>query len=101
LRHQSLLAYANYRFFKVAVAVMALTIAAYLYDNPPRTQRRHVARLHPRDDRRAAHPVAPVVRHSQAALRHRSVTPSRGSAHVYLGATLIVIATLHAAFQVD
>jgi len=35
LRHQSLLEYANYRYFKVATLVIALAIGVYVWDKPP------------------------------------------------------------------
>ena len=35
MRHQSLLAYAGYRYLKVTVVVIALAIGAYLWDRPP------------------------------------------------------------------
>jgi len=102
LRHQSLLAYANYRFFKIAVAVVALTVAAYLWDTPP-------------GGRNGGTVLGYTLGTIGALLilwllwfgiRKRRYNAgavtllSWLSAHVYLGTTLIVIATLHAAFQV-
>ncbi len=35
MRHQSLLAYGRYLYFKVALAVVAAVVIAYLWDKPP------------------------------------------------------------------
>jgi hypothetical protein len=102
LRHQSLLAYANYRHLKVAVAVVAVTVGAYLWHRPPGG---------PSGGTWLGYTLGTVagllvlwllwfgVRKRQYAAKG---APLVGwlSAHVYLGTALIVIATLHAAFQV-
>ena len=102
MRHQSLLAYARYRHLKIAAAVVAVTVAAYAWHRPP-------------FGRYGGSGLGYTLGTVGALLilwlmwfgvRKRSYTSTAGtllgwlSAHVYLGATLIVIATLHAAFQV-
>jgi hypothetical protein len=102
LRHQSLLGYARYRYFKVAVVVLAAAVGAYLWDRPP-------------GGRNGGTWLGYTLGTVGALLilwllwfgiRKRQYDRGAGlllgwlSAHVYLGTTLIVIATLHAAFQV-
>lgn len=103
MRHQSLLAYANYRFAKVAAAVVVLTIAAYAWDKPPGG---------PGGGTWLGYTLGTIgallilwllwfgVRKRKYATGTTTTLLAWLSAHVYLGATLIVIATLHAAFQV-
>ena len=102
MRHQSLLAYANYRYFKVTVAVVALAVGVYAWDRPPGG---------PGGGTWLGYTLGTVgalliLWLMWFGVRKRSYTSTAGtllgwlSAHVYLGATLIVIATLHAAFQV-
>jgi len=102
LRHQSLLEYANYRYFKFAALVIALAVGWYVWDNPPGG---------PNGGTWLGYTLGTVgallilwllwfgIRKRRYS---RGTIPLLGwlSAHVYLGATLIVIATLHAAFQV-
>jgi hypothetical protein len=102
MRHQSLLAYANYRYLKVAAAVVVATIAVYALDHPP-TGRYGGTLLG-----YALGTIGTVLIGWLAwfGARKRQYRSTAGtlqgwlSAHVYLGATLIVIATLHAAFQI-
>ena len=102
LRHQSLLAYANYRYFKIAVAVGVLTAGAYLWDNPP-GGRNGGTWLGYTLGTIGALLILWLLWFGVRKRRYGTGSvPLLGwlSAHVYLGATLIVIATLHAAFQV-
>jgi hypothetical protein len=102
LRHQSLLAYGRYLYFKIALAVVAVVVAAYLWDKPP-------------GGRNGGTVLGYTLGTIGALLilwllwfgiRKRRYETGKVpllawmSAHVYLGTTLIVIATLHAAFQV-
>jgi hypothetical protein len=102
VRHQSLLGYARFRWAKIAAALVAATIAAYALDDPPHG--------------RYGGSVLGYVLGTVGALlilwltwfgvRKRQYQSTAGtvlgwmSAHVYLGTALLVIATLHAAFEV-
>lgn len=102
MRHQSLLAYANYRYFKIAVLVIAATAGVYLWHRPPGG---------PSGGTWLGYTLGTLagllvlwllwfgVRKRQYRAQG---APLLGwlSAHVYLGTALIVIATLHTAFQV-
>jgi hypothetical protein len=102
VRHQSLLAYAKYRYLKVSAAVVVATIAAYAWHRPPGG----------RDGGTwlgytlGTAGVLLIIWLAWFGVRKRQYGSTAGtllgwlSAHVYLGVTLIVIATLHAAFQV-
>ena len=101
MRHQSLLAYAHYRFLKVAVAVVALTIGVYAWDKPPGG---------PNGGTWLGYTLGTIAALLILWLLWFGIRKRRYgigaatllawlSAHVYLGATLIVLATLHAAFQ--
>ena len=102
MRHQSLLAYAKYRYLKVAAAVVVATIAAYAWHRPPGG---------PYGGTGLGYTLGTVgvlliIWLAWFGVRKRQYSSTAGtllgwlSAHVYLGVTLIVIATLHAAFQV-
>jgi len=102
LRHQSLLAYANYRYFKVTVAVVALAVGVYAWDRPPGG---------PGGGTWLGYTLGTVgallilwlLWFGVRKRRYGAAgAPLLGwlSAHVYLGTTLLVIATLHAGFQV-
>jgi len=102
LRHQSVLAFARYRYLKLAAALVVTAIAAYAWHRPPNgayggtwlgyTLGTIGALL--------------VVLLLYYGVRKRRFASTAGtlrgwlSAHVYLGTALIVVATLHAAFQV-
>jgi hypothetical protein len=102
LRHQSLLAYGSYRFCKIAVLVVALTVGAYLWDNPPGGRNGGTWLGYTLGTIGALLILWLLwfgIRKRQ--YDHGATTLLAWlSAHVYLGVTLIVIATLHAAFQV-
>ncbi|MEP7181650.1 MAG: hypothetical protein ABI886_05640 [Betaproteobacteria bacterium] len=102
MRHQSLLAYAKYRYLKVAAAVVAVTVAAYALHRPP---------AGPYGGTWLGYVLGTVgalmiLWLLWFGVRKRRYSSTAGtllgwlSAHVYLGTTLLVIATLHAAFQV-
>ena len=101
MRHQSLLEYANFRYFKVAVVVVALAIGAYMWDKEPGG---------PNGGTWVGYGLGTfgallilwLLWFGIRKRRYSGTVPLIGwlSAHVYLGVTLIVVATLHAAFQV-
>lgn len=102
VRHQSLLAYANYRYLKLAALVVAGSIVAYATHRPPGG---------PYGGTWLGYTLGTVGALLIFGLlwfgvRKRQYRSTAGtllgwlSAHIYLGVTLIVIATLHAAFQV-
>lgn len=102
VRHQSLLAYARYRYLKVTVVVVALTVGLYVWHRPP---------TGPYGGTWLGYTLGTVAALlvlwlSFFGVRKRRYRSTLGtlqgwlSAHVYLGAALLVIATLHAAFQV-
>jgi len=102
VRHQSLLAYARYRYLKVTVVVIGLVIAAYIWHRPPNG---------PYGGTWLGYTLGTVsallvLWLTYFGVRKRRYRSTLGtlqgwlSAHVYLGASLLAIATLHAAFQV-
>ncbi len=102
MRHQSLLAYARYRYLKVTTVVVALVIGAYIWHRPPNG---------PYGGTWLGYTLGTlsallVLWLLLIGVRKRRYRSTMGtvqgwlSAHVYLGASLLVIATLHAAFQV-
>ena len=102
MQHQSLLAYARYRYLKVAAVVVALVIGVYIWDRPPNG---------PYGGTWLGYTLGTVSALLVLWLLYFGVRKRRYkstfgtlqgwlSAHVYLGTSLLVIATLHAAFQV-
>ena len=102
MRHRSLLAYANYRYLKIAAAVSTAAILAYALERAPAGRYGGTWLGYTLGTIGAAM----IVWLAWFGVRKRRYRSTAGtvqgwlSAHVYLGATLIVIATLHAAFQV-
>jgi hypothetical protein len=97
-----LLAYAQYRYLKVAAVVVALAIGIYIWDRPPNG---------PYGGTWLGYTLGTVSALLVLWLLYFGVRKRRYkstfgtlqgwlSAHVYLGASLLVMATLHAAFQV-
>ena len=102
MRHRSLLAYANCRYLKIAAAVSAAAILAYALERAP-SGRYGGTWLGYTLGTIGALLVGWLAWFGVRKRQYRSTAGMlQGwlSAHVYLGATLIVIATLHAAFQV-
>jgi len=102
VRHQSILAYARYRYLKLSAALTIAAIALYALDRPPNG---------PYGGTWLGYTLGTVGALLIAWLlwfgvRKRRFGSTFGtlqewlSAHVYFGTTLIVIATLHAAFKV-
>jgi hypothetical protein len=102
LRHQSILAYERYRYLKLSAAVTLAVVAIYAWDRPPNG---------PYGGTWLGYTLGTIGALMIAWLawfgvRKRQFGSTAGtlqgwlSAHVYLGTTLIVIATLHAAFKV-
>ena len=102
MRHQSLLAYAKYRWAKIALAVIAATIAAYALDRSPHGHYGGSALGYTLGTIGAL--LIVWLTWFGVRKRHYSSTASTVlgwlSAHVYLGVALVVIATLHAGFEV-
>ncbi len=102
VRHQSLLAYAKYRYLKVAALVVAATIAAYALHRPPGGRYGGTWLGYTL----GTVGMLLIIGLAWFGVRKRQYSSTAGtllgwlSAHVYLGITLLVIATLHAAFQV-
>jgi len=101
LRHQSLLTYANYRWLKAAAFLVVLSIAGYAWYRPAGG---------PNGGTWVGYTLGTIgalliVWLAWFGVRKRNYVPASLllgwlSAHVYLGSTLIVVVTLHAAFQV-
>jgi len=102
VRHQSILAYANYRYLKLAAVAALATIALYAWHRPPNG---------PYGGTWLGYSLGTIGALLIGWLlwfgvRKRQYGSTAGmlqgwlSAHVYLGTTLILIATLHAAFKV-
>ena len=102
MRHQSILAYARYRYLKLAAALTLGAIILYAWDRPPNG---------PYGGTWLGYTLGTIGALIIAWLlwfgvRKRQFGSTVGtlqawlSAHVYFGTTLIVIATLHAAFKV-
>jgi hypothetical protein len=102
VRHQSFLAYAKFRWAKIAAVIVIAAVAAYALDRSPH-------------GRYGGSPTGYTLGTVGALLilwltwfgaRKRQYASTSGtvlgwlSAHVYLGTALLVVATLHAAFEV-
>ncbi len=102
VRHQSLLAYAKYRWAKIAFVVIAAAIAAYAFDRSPHGHYGGSALGYTL----GTIGVLLIAWLTWFGVRKRRYGSTAGtllgwlSAHVYLGVSLLVIATLHAAFEV-
>jgi hypothetical protein len=101
LRHYSILEYARFRWFKAAIALSAAAAALYLWHEPP---------LKPYGGTWLGYTLGTVAGLLTLWLlwygvRKRRYRSSLGtvqgwlSAHVYLGTALVVVATLHAGFE--
>ncbi len=100
-RHHSFLSHGNYRWLKIAILVSLIALLAYgLVDQQPR----------PNGGSWLGYTLGTIgalliLWLSLLGVRKRVMTPGRWSlkgwtsAHVYLGLALVVIATLHCAFQ--
>jgi hypothetical protein len=101
VRHRSILEYANFRWFKVALALCILSGAAYIWHDPP---------LKPYGGTWLGYTLGTIgalliVWLIWFGMRKRSYKSNVGSvqgwlsAHIYLGTALIVVATLHTGFE--
>jgi hypothetical protein len=102
VRHYSILEYARFRWFKIAVAISLVAAAAYLWHEPP---------VKPYGGTWLGYALGTVgalliLWLTYFGVRKRRYRSNVGtvqgwlSAHVYLGAALIVIVTLHTGFEV-
>jgi hypothetical protein len=102
LAHQSILAYARYRYLKLATVVLVAVVALYVWDRPPNGRYGGTWLGYTLGTIGALM----ILWLSWYGIRKRNYSSTAGmlqgwlSAHVYFGTILIVIATLHAAFKV-
>jgi hypothetical protein len=102
VRHQSLLAYAKHRWAKIAAAVVVAAIAAYALDRSPHGHYGGSATGYTLGTVGALL----ILWLTWFGVRKRQYRSTAGtmlgwlSAHVYLGTALLVVATLHTAFEV-
>ncbi len=100
--HQTILEYRHYRYLKIALLVVVVSIAAYVFQSAPVGKYGGT----PVGYALGIAAAAAVVWLMWIGVRKRQYTAAKTtlqgwlSAHVYLGATLIIVTTLHAAFQV-
>jgi hypothetical protein len=103
-RHQSILEFSGGRYFKLAVVLSVAAIAAYVWHEPP------YAYLKPYGGTWLGYTLGTIgavliLWLMLLGIRKRRYQSRMGtvlgwtSAHIYLGATLIVVVTLHAAFE--
>lgn len=101
MRHQSILEYARFRYFKAALALGVLAGAAYLWHDPP---------LKPYGGTWLGYALGTlgavlILWLTWFGVRKRRYASRLGtvqgwlSAHVYLGTALLVVATLHTGFE--
>ncbi len=100
--HRNLLLFRGARYLWWSVGLLLISGVLYATQGDgAAAERRHVAGLRARLDRCAAHRMAHAL-----GIRKRAYRSTMGSmqgwtsAHVYLGTALLIIATLHAGFQV-
>jgi hypothetical protein len=102
VRHQSLLAYAKYRWAKIAIVVVIAAIVAYAFDRSPHGHYGGSALGYTLGTIGALL----IVWLTWVGVRKRRYSSTSGtllgwlSAHVYLGTSLLVIVTLHAGFEI-
>jgi hypothetical protein len=102
LAHQSILAYARYRYLKVATVALVAVVALYAWDHPPNGRYGGTWLGYTLGTLGALM----ILWLSWYGVRKRKYSSTAGmlqgwlSAHVYFGTVLIVIATLHTAFKV-
>lgn len=102
MAHQSILAYARYRYLKLATVVLVAVVALYVWDRPPNGRYGGTWLGYTLGTIGALM----ILWLSWYGIRKRNYSSTAGmlqgwlSAHVYFGTILIVIATLHMAFKV-
>jgi hypothetical protein len=102
LAHQSILAYARYRYLKLATVALVAVVALYAWDRPPNGRYGGTWLGYTLGTIGALM----ILWLSWFGVRKRNYSSTAGmlqgwlSAHVYFGTVLIVIATLHMAFKV-
>jgi len=102
MQHRTVLEYGRYRYLKMAIVIVVASIIAYVYQTAP------VGRYGgtPVGYALGGLAAASIVLLMWLGVRKRQYKASRStvkgwlSAHIYLGTTLIVVATLHAGFQI-
>ena len=101
--HRNLLLFRGARYLWWSLGLLLISGVLYATQGDgAAAERRHLARLRARHDRCAADRLAHAARRSQAHAINSTMGSVQGwtSAHVYLGTALLIIATLHAGFQV-